>query len=120
MNRTDPPLSQPGGATCFHCGATNAANAQICFNCGALLSTPVVKTNPWRAALKVIITLVLSVAALGFGALGACIGFLGTIAGSDPTGAYGQGGAPTYLLAGGVLLASAFCAWLIWLVNKNL
>ena len=117
MNENSP-LPQPSSAICPNCGAVQIASAKFCTNYGAPLHKT--KEGLARKILKGTLILALSLAAVGFGALGACVGFIGMIAGSYPSGAYGSGGIETFLWAGAALAAAIFCWWLTQMVRNKL
>ena len=115
-----PPLPPPSGSICPNCGAAQNAKAPFCTNCGApLQSAP---QSFARKALKWILTLALSLAAVAIGALGACAGIIAMIGNADPSGAYGSGASGTQLFfwAVAVIAAIALCGWLIRLINQKL
>ena len=120
MNENLPPLPPPMGATCPNCGAAQTADARICARCGAPMQSA--KPSLGRKVLKWVLTTLLSLTAVGFGAFGACAGVIAMIGNSDPSGAYGSGATNAQFFMWGVVVvgAIALCGWLIGVINKNL
>ena len=104
----NPPLPQPSGATCPNCGAAQNAGVTYCTNCGVPLF-PATKTG-LSQTVKTVLSVVLSLAALGFGAFGSCFALLGALGGADKS-----------LLGIGIgaLIAAAACVWAIVSIQRR-
>ena len=102
-----------GEATCPNCGAASSGSP-YCAHCGAPLQPAPHRLHP---ALKILLRIVLFIAALGLGGLGACAGLIGLLASGDSSGAYGQAFslAQLMLLVVVPLMAASAC---LWLFNK--
>ena len=105
------PLPQPGGATCPNCGAAQNAGAPYCTNCGAEMRVPTPSSLSKSSA--TILTIVLALGALMFGAIGGCFVLVSRVGG-------GGGFNLTLALFIGVpLLAALACIWGIFRVQSK-
>lgn len=119
MNENSP-LPPSGGVICPNCGAVQSTGVAYCTNCGAALP-PSKSGNSLALIGKIIVGIVLFIAAIGFGGIGACLYAIGSMDnGTTSTGPNTTiEGAQTSILMG-VVAGVLGVAWTVfWLVKKK-
>ena len=104
-----PPPLPPGGSNCPNCGTVQAKGAPYCSNCGASLATAQAPSTS-----KTVYSVLLAMAALGFGAYGGCIALIVVMGGASP-----RDNLTIYATGAIALLLAAACVWVIFRIQRR-
>lgn len=108
------PLPQPSGATCPNCGAALPAGTARCSDCGAPIGSRA--PSALSSIAKVVVSIFLTLVALGLGAFAACLPMLEGIGSGSPNHTTSSG---TIFVMGAALLMVGGCIWGIFRINRK-